>query len=169
MHSPNQIWVKNLYNYCKGKLINKIALHSLWISHNLQYFVLSCLFFSLLFFLEENKIKDIIDYDLFFLVSIDLFHLMKRSILLQILRWFWIGMINLAANMEILLNHNSIQLMKRNSMHFFDAITSLSLFILCLFLEGEKKRKRESNRAGKKSRSSVSSIQFEYSWRIQSE
>jgi hypothetical protein len=36
--------------------------------------------------------------------------------------------------------------MKRNTVHFFVAITAFSLFILCLiFLEGEKKRVRESN------------------------
>ena len=34
--------------------------------------------------------------------------------------------------------------MKRNSVHFFVAITKISLFDLCLFfLEGEKKRERE--------------------------
>jgi len=39
----------------------------------------------------------------------------------------------------------------------FFAITALTLFILCLFfLEGEKKRERESN-GDKKARSSVSS------------
>jgi hypothetical protein len=36
--------------------------------------------------------------------------------------------------------------MKRNSVHFFVAITALSLSTLCLFfLEGEKKREKESN------------------------
>ena len=38
------------------------------------------------------------------------------------------------------------QRMKQNSLHFFVAITALSLFIQCLFfLEGEKKRERESD------------------------
>ena len=36
--------------------------------------------------------------------------------------------------------------MKRNSVHFFVAITALSLFILCIFfLEGKINRERESN------------------------
>ena len=36
--------------------------------------------------------------------------------------------------------------MNQNTVHFFVAITALSLFILCLFfLEGDKKRERENN------------------------
>ena len=48
--------------------------------------------------------------------------------------------------------------MKQNSMHFFVAISTLSLFILRLFfLEREKKKGRESNGDKKNAGSSVSS------------
>ena len=54
-----------------------------------------------------------------------------------------------------------LQLMKRNSVHFFGAITALSLFLLSLFfLEEEKKRERKSNGDQNNARISVSSLQF---------
>ena len=59
--------------------------------------------------------------------------------------------------------NEEIWMMKRNSVHFFVAISTLSLFILCLsFLEGEKKRERKSNGDKKNAWSSVSSFWILY-------